>query len=254
MSDSQSSSDDSQSSQSSNHSSDLEDDKSAQHEQLMSLIRSDSSTNEIENALTSNVIDINYQNKNGETFLHVAVRKQKRKTVKLLINNRANVNIYNNSNKKPINLVNKRLKNKSLNKCKTLRRIKGILKNAQPGPSTQMEKKPEIKTKNKPLLPGQTSISNFFNFVDKPNVSASTQQTQNISITPESTSNDQSTRAPNYGSTINLSSDDENRDTLYDSFTVSNNFQNQSTDYEQGMLRLIQLDTGFFEINNVNII
>lgn len=118
------------------HLSDSEDEKNGRHEELMNLIRTDVTTiKQMTNFLSAHKIDINYQNKNGDNFLHVAVRKCRPEIVQLLIGKGADVTLSNNSNKIPLQLVIERL---TTNKPETLRELRSIeesLRDAQPGTS-----------------------------------------------------------------------------------------------------------------------
>lgn len=50
-------------------------------------------------------IDVNWQNKNGDTSLHLAIRMANKPIIKLLLRSRAEVDIVNNRNENPVEIA-----------------------------------------------------------------------------------------------------------------------------------------------------
>lgn len=94
-----------------------------------------SNVDEIVKALSNESIDINRKNMQGDTALHIAVRRKNMRIIHLLIRHGADVTIKNNDMKTPLVIAEERLKKHPENN--DLKSIHELLRRAQPGPSKE---------------------------------------------------------------------------------------------------------------------
>lgn len=99
------------------------------------LVRENSNITEIEKALSNELVNINYQNVQGDSSLHVAVRQKNPEIVDLLIARGADVTKMNKAEKTPLKMVEERLKKYPYNA--DLISINESLLRVQPGPSSR---------------------------------------------------------------------------------------------------------------------
>lgn len=137
-------------------SSDREDEISSYNDKLLIMIRENVPVMEIEAALSNRLVNINYQNANGDTPLHVAVRHKNKDIVDLFIKRGANVDIPNKFySKTPSTMVQERLK-KDPNDA-SLKSIEASLNQAlSSSPRKRTRNRPEYDAKRRKL--DQTEI------------------------------------------------------------------------------------------------
>lgn len=147
--------------------SDGEDKITSYNEELLRFVRQQSII-EIEMALSNKLARVNYQNVNGDTALHLAVRMKNPNIVDLLIKQGFDVDLSNKLQKTPLQMVRERLEEKP--NSTALQSIEAILRRAQAGPSarnespmndSQMSEIPLKKRKMDPTEPGGGVRPNF---------------------------------------------------------------------------------------------
>lgn len=87
------------------HSSDHTNQIDSINDKVSMLISQNASIMEIKTALSNEMININYQNVNGDTFLHLSVKNKNIDIIGLLIKEKANINICNKSGKTPLKIA-----------------------------------------------------------------------------------------------------------------------------------------------------
>lgn len=120
--------------------SDHEDQLISENEKFHELIRH-STEDGIKEALLNKSIDINRKNAQGDTSLHVAVRRKNTRIVELLIR-RGAVNIENNHYKTPLKMAEERVQSYPENT--DLKSIHELLQREQPGTSAQTLKRSSV--------------------------------------------------------------------------------------------------------------
>ncbi|XP_055317510.1 uncharacterized protein LOC129576420 [Sitodiplosis mosellana] len=114
-------------------SSDCVDEATSYNENLQKLVRENASIMQFETSLLNKLVNINYKNVNGDTALHLAVRKRNCDIVDFLIKRGADVAIVNSRNKTALKMVHERLE-RDPNDA-SLQSIEAFLRRAQAGTS-----------------------------------------------------------------------------------------------------------------------
>ena len=72
---------------------------------LKELLKGDFNEEALEEALKSKAVKLNYQDKDGNTYLHYCIKEGKTKAIKWLLDHNIKVDLYNKENKNPLHIA-----------------------------------------------------------------------------------------------------------------------------------------------------